>query len=491
MKYSFVSQMMGLLGVAMLFTQCQKDDSVAPKPTTLSANVKSMSLNEIRAISSTVAPDSIYLTDQGKQGLFKLVTTDKKSKDNTGITLVTSNGLRYKRAFSGAANATWFGVSTTDSDIGPELQEAVNAYNVVTIPDGSYSQVTKVILRSNVTIKGNPGKVTLKLNGAGYISFQNFWSEQQLENITIDGINWEVSSTAKVEGSYGPITIDGPTIKNFLVQNCQSIHTSKTANVNWFFLKVSPGKSTDNIIVRNNYARGGRMGVEFLAQRLPQKYLGKNITVSGNRFENCGFGISIAGSFDNVTVDANYLKDCPTYGVEFAGWLHNSTLSNNRFEGKFADLFAGNWENDGDGTIGEGTHMFGNRTIGTCTGKWTIRNGFNMLMENNYINMTGVLDLTGSTNNAQITGNKIISTTENKVIQINYVGNLRFINNYISNENVKNSWLVIIVNGAGATNNLFTNNIIVKSSGGYAGYGNGASIKFYNNYDKDGNVITL
>lgn len=470
----------------------QPDSTAAPRPADLSSSLTNMSMKQLRGLRSSATPDSVYLSDPDKEGVFALDTKDKQSKDNTGLTLVTANGLRYKRLYAGAANAAWFNITTADNDIGPELQNAVNSTNMVIIPDGEYNQLTKVILRSNVTIKGNPGKVTLKLTGNEYISFQNYWQEQSLENVTIDGINWLVASTARVEGSYGPITIDGPSVKHLTVQNCRSVHTSSTANVNWFFLKVQPGKVTDNIVITNNYATGARMGAEFISQRQPVPYLGKGINVTNNRFENCGFGVSVAGSFDGVDVSSNYLKDCPTYGIEFAGWLHNARLGNNRFEGRFISLFAGNWENDGDGTISSpGMHVYDNATVGTCVGKWQVRNGYNMFMENNFLTMTGLLDLSGATNNAQFVNNRFVSTTENKVIQINDVANLTFAGNYISNESVGNSWLTIIVNGRTATNNVFYNNTIVRSSGSLIGAGNGATYRFYNNFDKNGALLTL
>ncbi len=479
----------------LAFTSNCTRSGIAPEPTTSATSItalKQLTMAQLRSARTGALPDSIYLTDADKNGVFVLDSSDRHTVDNTGLTLVTASGERYKRLFAGAANAAWFDVSTSDSDIGPELQNAVNSSDMVVIPDGNYTQLTKVILRSNVTIKGNPGKVTIRLTGDTYISFQNFWLEQDLQNVTIDGLNWVMASTAHVEGSYGPITIDGPSVHNLTVQNCQSQHTSATANVNWFFLKVQPGKTTDNVVVQNNTVTGARMGAEFLAQRLPVKYLGKNIQCNRNHFENCGFGVSVAGSFDIVDVSDNYLKNCPTYGVEFAGWLHNARLANNRFEGQFTDLFAGNWENDGDGTIStNGLHVYGNTTVGVCTGKWSVRNGYNMLVEANYLQMTGLLDLSGATTNAQFISNKFISTTENKVIQVNDVGNLNFTSNYISNEGVMNGWLIIIVNGSASTNNVFVNNTLVRSTGSIIGAGNGATYRFSNNYDKYGVPITL
>src|SRR5919202_1285316 len=128
-------------------------------------------------------------------------------------TLMTINQLRSLRVAAAPDS-----IYLTDDDIGPELQNAVNSSNDVFIPDGEYRQRTKVILRSGVNIHANPGKVTLKLTGDGYISFQNFLSEQDLNNVTIDGINWQMASTARVEGSYGPITIDGPNVRNLTVK---------------------------------------------------------------------------------------------------------------------------------------------------------------------------------------------------------------------------------------------------------------------------------
>ncbi len=458
---------------------------------TTESSITPMSLNQVRGLRAA-APDSIYLTDADKTGIFTLDVSDKKSEDNTGVTLVTTNGDRYKRVYAGSASAAWFNISPQDNDIGPELQAALNSTNDVFIPDGEYTQLTKVILRSNVTIRANPGKVTIKLTGSQYISFQNFWLEQDLNNITFDGLSWLVASTARVEGSYGPITIDGPSVRNLTVRNCRSIHTSSTANVNWFFLKVQPGKVTRNILVTNNYAKGARMGAEFLSQHQPVPYLGKGITVTNNNFENCGFGISVAGSFDGVDVSSNYLKNCPTYGVEFAGWLHNAKLTNNKFEGKFISLFAGNWENDGDGnTSGNGMYVNNNSTVNLVTGKWQVRNGYNMLMQNNNLTMTGLLDISGATNNARFINNRFVSTTENKVIQVNDVANLTFSNNYISNEGVMNSWVTIIINGRTCTNNSFFNNTIVRSSGGLLAAGNGATYQFNNNHDQNGKLLSL
>lgn len=482
--------------IPILLIQCTTPE-LAPTPVAtvtskirgFDKQIKTMTLSQVRSLRSEEAPDSVFVTDSDKSGLYKLNPADKSSPNKRGAVLVTSTGMRYVRTGAGRVSAAWFDVRTDDDDIGPELQNAINSSDEVVIPDGEYTQRTKVYLRSNVTIRANPGRVTIKLTGDGYISFQNWWQEQNLENITIDGLSWLMASTASVDGSYGPITIDGPSVRNLTVQNCRSIHTSPTANVNWFFLKVQPGKVTDNITVRNNYAQNARMGVECLGQHNPEKYLGKNFSVTNNRFENCGFGISMAGSFKNVTVNDNYLKDCPTYGIEFAGWLHSYQVKNNRFEGRFTSLFAGNWENDGDGWVGPGGHVYGNQTVNVCVGKWQVRNGYSMLMEGNNLQMTGLLDLSGATNNARFVNNTFVSTTENKVIQINDVGGLQFVNNYISNEGVSNNWYVIWMNGQAATNNLFIGNTVVKSSGNNIGAGSGANFVFNNNRDQYGNGI--
>src|SRR5919202_1850633 len=216
----------GMVSASFLFATCTNHE-LAPsaEPTVskidqLRSSLKGtlMTINQLRSLRVAAAPDSIYLTDDGKEGLFTLASTDKTTPDNVGTVLVTSDGLRYKRSYSGAASAAWFNLSSADDDIGPELQNAVNSSNDVFIPDGEYRQRTKVILRSGVNIHANPGKVTLKLTGDGYISFQNFLSEQDLNNVTIDGINWQMASTARVEGSYGPITIDGPNVRNLTVK---------------------------------------------------------------------------------------------------------------------------------------------------------------------------------------------------------------------------------------------------------------------------------
>ena len=449
----------------------------------------SLSLAQIRAFSRPDVPGQFYLTDAGKQGLFVLDRTDRASADNTGVTLVTANGRRYKRQFTGAANAGWFGVSPADDDIGPELQTAVSATTgELIVPDGQYTQKTEVRVRSNLTLRGTPGSVTITLP-SGYVSLFNPVSNTAtLENVTLDGLNWVV--TAQGEGSYGVVSFDGPSVANFTIQNCRSTDAAARDTTNFLTLKVQAGKTASNIVLRNNDIRAKRMAFEIFNHDNYNTYAGRDITLTGNTIHECIFGISLSGPLEGIMVSNNSLKNCSLYGVELAGALRNVSILNNRFEGTFDKFIEGSNDGRGNGTLNGNMTISGNTTVGQVTGGIQLFNAYRVKFTNNTLVMTGRLEiLTTSSAEGVYETNRIESGATHAIICDNAPNNT-FRDNIISNRPARDNVATFRAYGARATGVVVTGNRFSKGSGGvYFDAVDGATYSVTANTDEAGQVI--
>ncbi|WP_128547748.1 hypothetical protein [Larkinella soli] len=369
----------------------------------------------------------------------------------------------------------------------------MNTVNNLFIEDGTYTQLTSVAMRSNVTVWGHKGKVTINLPG-GYVSLRNGEPGTPLQNVVIDGINFNVKATQSYNGSWGPIMCEAPSMENFTVRNCQGIRSSNSAAYcNFIFIKIQAGKTARGIKIENNYASGFRMGFEIINHDQFGVYAGSDISVVDNTFDNCQFGVSFSGPLDGIKTDNNYFINCSLYGIEIAGAIRNCSITKNRFRGNFERLIAGN--NDGagmnGGSVTDGMHIASNTTIGTCKGSIYLANGGKALFENNIFRMTGRLELVHSTNGGLYTSNYIESQDPVAVINDN-VSNNRFIGNYFANVNTNNqNWSVCRSYGSKAKNNTWINNVIhkVPSAGFYIDTDSGGSNKIYDNYDGNGNPL--
>ncbi len=463
---------------------CKPSD---PVPDTIVQREDTLTIARLRSFVNSSVPNRIRITDAGKEGVFKIDEADRTSVDNTGTTLVTTKGYRYKREFSGSANAIWFGVETSDTDIGPELQMAVTATDDLTLPDGNYTQLTPVHLRSDLAIRGNPGKVTIQLPQS-YVSLVNANDPSiPLHNVLIDGLSWVVTSQAK--GTYGTIYIDGPSVTDLTIQNCTGTDVTAKDSTNWLTVKIQAGRTASNITVRNNVVRAKRMGCEIFNHDNYSIYAGKNIVVSGNTFYDCYFGISLSGPLNQLTVDNNYVKDCGHFGIEIAGAAQNVKITNNKFEGVFDKFLEGSNDGGGNGSIVGGMLISGNTTIGLCTGGIQIFNGGAMQFTKNVFTMTGMIELAHSTAGAVFTENTIVSSW-NKAIICDNSPNNTFTNNTISNKSSTENQATFMAYGDKATNNVLTNNKMIQGSGGKP-YDAvlGGSYRATMNYDELGNLL--
>jgi hypothetical protein len=104
-------------------------------------------MTEIRRSSSGAAPEQVYVTDAGRQGVFVADAADQESPDDSAMTLVGPGGRRFKRVtLNGIVDARWFGAIPGDGrDDADALQRALdfctangNRYTTVHLSPGVY-----------------------------------------------------------------------------------------------------------------------------------------------------------------------------------------------------------------------------------------------------------------------------------------------------------------------------------------------------------------
>lgn len=487
MAYSGFFKSAMLVASFTVLAYCKPSD---PAPDVIVEREDALTIAQLRAFTDGSVPTRIRITDAGREGLFKLDQTDRTTDDNMGITLVTVKGYRYKREFTGSANGYWFGITESDDDIGPELITAIRVTNDITIPDGTYTQLTPANLRSNLTLRGNPGKAIIRLPKS-HVSLGALVSATDLNasinNVMIDGLTWIVSSSEP--GNYGTIAIDGPSVADLTIQNCTGDDAAAKDSTNWLTLKIQAGRTASNIIVRNNTVQAKRMGCEIFNHDNYNVYAGKNIVVSGNTFYNCHFGISLSGPLDQLTVDNNYVKNCSLFGIEIAGAAQNVSITNNKFEGVFDKFLEGSNDGGGNGSIVGGMIISGNSTVGLCTGGIQLYNGGAVKFTKNTFTMTGTIELFSSTAGGTFTDN-IIESSATKAIICDNSPNNTFANNTLSNKTNAVNQATFLAYGSKATNNVLTRNKLIQGVGGKP-YDAvlGASCQASMNYDGAGNLI--
>ncbi|WP_375447768.1 right-handed parallel beta-helix repeat-containing protein [uncultured Fibrella sp.] len=474
--------------LAVILTNCKPVD-IDPDTLIRQTATDTITLAQVRAFSRVDVPANFYLTDAGKQGLFVLDRADKTTEDNTGIVLVTANGRRYKRQFTGAANAGWFNILPADDDIGPELQTAINATTGdLFIPDGQYVQQTPVRMRTNLGLRGTPGKVTITLPKSYVSLFSPIDSGPSFDNVSIDGINWVVTATG--EATYGVISIDGPTVNNLTIQNCRSSDAAAQASANFLTLKIQAGKMAKNVTIRQNDIQAKRMAFELFNHDNYNVYAGQNITVTGNTIHECTFGISLSGPLDGLMISENYIKNCSLYGVEIAGASKNVNILNNKFEGTFDKFIEGSNDGFGNGLVVGGLVIVGNQTVGSVTGGIQLFNAGAAQFNHNTLNMSGRLELLTTSSAGGVYESNIIVSGATHAIICDNAPNNTFRDNTISNKPSTENVATFRAYGEKATGVIVANNRFSKGTGGvYFDAVSGASYSVTANIDESGKPI--
>ena len=92
----------------------------------------------------------VTVSEQGKGGVFVYDNSDISTTDDTGIVVVTTNGARWKRAYSGTPQIEWFDFDLTGAQSASALLELIlNRYGKLT---GETDESDKLLIDSLVTV---------------------------------------------------------------------------------------------------------------------------------------------------------------------------------------------------------------------------------------------------------------------------------------------------------------------------------------------------
>ncbi len=240
-----------------------------------------------------------YTIDPGKEGFWYYDPLDVTSPDNTGTTLVSSNGKRFKRIIKGEINVKWFGTinGTTDAITIQNATDYVGRTRgggVLFFPKGLYGIQSQIIPRSNVHFKGEGKESIFKITVISAIYIFNGAPEDSLQNIIFEALafdgslNYPRDSTIyKATYALGNTAIRlAPTafLKNVTIKNCffdKLSNQSIDINVN--------GASDVNII--DNYFHKGAFKSSVIVARIPSALATnvtrfKRFTIRGNTLDS-------------------------------------------------------------------------------------------------------------------------------------------------------------------------------------------------------------
>jgi len=113
-------------------------------------------ISQIRALTGTLPGNNFYTTDLGQEGNWYYDASDTTSADNTGTILVTADGKRIKRVYSGAVNVSWYGIfANSVSDFTSAVVTVLGLHNEIFFPEGNYNiSITSASSFSNKVIRG-------------------------------------------------------------------------------------------------------------------------------------------------------------------------------------------------------------------------------------------------------------------------------------------------------------------------------------------------
>jgi hypothetical protein len=132
---------------------------------------------------------SVFITNEGKSGIFKHNVSSAAPDDNAMVIVV--GGKRYERVYNGTVNASWFGVigdGVTDNSAAIQAMLNQTKYSSIYFPKPSVSYRWKsIIMRSNKTLLFEEGTL---VEGLGTLAAsEKMVLMYQVNNITIKGTN--------------------------------------------------------------------------------------------------------------------------------------------------------------------------------------------------------------------------------------------------------------------------------------------------------------
>lgn len=175
MKYLFLVIFVGF-GPVILFAQ--------------ENNIRTIS--QVRSLSSPQLSDrSVYVSDADRQGVFRYDPSDKNTADDSVMTLVTTDGSRFKRVFDqDKLNVRWFGATGSGSiDDWYAVQKGINyilntpaASRTLYFPPGAYRLSRPLIIarftgtayrQASINLQGPANAKDVSVGGATLITIFN------------------------------------------------------------------------------------------------------------------------------------------------------------------------------------------------------------------------------------------------------------------------------------------------------------------------------
>lgn len=213
------------------------DEGITTRDTSTSAGPGMIISAPIKAVKKTVAgmrlitapaTDVVYHTYDYGGGFWNYDSTDVTSADNTGKVLVTTNGKRFKRVYSGAVNILWFGAipndGLSDRDAFKKAIAATVTGERIDIPIGTFNTDSTIVFTSSRYLHGlssgmgegsriNP--TASFADSVDLISITNGYSF--MDNIYIN-MNRQGASAVVYHGEVGNIIFENNRIENVSVR---------------------------------------------------------------------------------------------------------------------------------------------------------------------------------------------------------------------------------------------------------------------------------
>ncbi|GAA3413518.1 right-handed parallel beta-helix repeat-containing protein [Paenibacillus hodogayensis] len=303
---------------------------------------------QLRANTSPVLGASYFVTDFGQEGHFYYDSADTTTADDTGLTLVSTSGARFKRVHdAGTVNVKWFGAKGDGvTDDTQAINNAIGGGSVTAyIPQGVYlinadasgigdfsagieaKDHTTIVISPQAVLKAKP-------TSAGRYTIINIFGKQ---NVTVEGGGKMIGERDEHTGTTGEqgyaIGIGGSThvrIRNLYLANCWG----------------------DGAVVGQDKVKTGSKDVAFFNVRCDNNRrqgvsvtYGEDVLFDGCTFENtsgtlpqCGMDIEpdTGGNCRRVTIVNCLFQNNANYGLSLngrVGTVENIVVDSNRFVG--------------------------------------------------------------------------------------------------------------------------------------------------------------
>jgi hypothetical protein len=306
----------GLANGDLVVVGIQTDvDAAATPPNYTLDNIAALRLlNSSSTANHLILLRNYVMGDGG--GVFRYDSTDTTTADNGGTIIVDAASRRWKRQWSGAVDARWFGVradgSTNDAAALQAAIDLVSTGGVVMLPRGTISYGTTLTVYGAVTLQGQGrGETTLSYTGAAQGIVQSTPSTR-IYDVVIRDLTLSDAGTGTI--GLDMASVSSGVFENLLIDGFTtgvSITGSNGFCVYNRFINVTAANATTGFIV----GAAGSNSNTFSACRANVCTTGWNITDSnqnqliGCQIESGTTGVSITSS-SNGLADRNTIIAC-------------------------------------------------------------------------------------------------------------------------------------------------------------------------------------